>query len=160
MGLCLVEGCNGYALTGDICALCASTQPLKKLTKATSVARDNLAKAEQAAASKRDPDASVELVCPNGSTQPHEKFATACQDYSDRFFALLAKGPGGGTTENIHGCMVYHDTQPRANRTVFFNWQGKALRIYGVGEHAGGDGAGNDSYAFTWFDGKSKNYTR
>lgn len=160
MGTCLVEGCGGFAISGDICALCASTQPLKKLTKAVSVGREKVAEAEKAAAAKRDPDASVELVCATGSTKPHDKFAMACQDYSDRFFALLAKGNKGGSTEKVHGCMVYHDTQPKANRTVFYDWQGKNLRIFGVGEHAGGDGAGNDSYTFTWFDGKSRDYTR
>ena len=160
MGTCLVEGCNGFAISGDICALCANTQPLKKLTKATSVSREKIASAEKAAAAKRDPDASVELVCANGATKPHEKFLAACEDYSDRFFALLAKGHVGGTAEKIHNCMVYHDTQPRANRTVFYDWQGKSLRIFGVGSHSGGSGAGNDSYTFIWFDGKSKDYTR
>lgn len=160
MGICLVEGCNGYAVAGDICALCANTQPIKKLTKAASVARENLATAEKAKAAARDPEATVELVCAVGATKPNDKFLAECQDYSDRFFAILAKGPAGGAPEQIHGCMVYHDTQKSANRTVFYNWQGKNLRIFGVGSHSGGDGAGNDSYTFTWFDGKSKDYKR
>lgn len=160
MGKCLVEGCNGYALTGDICALCANTHAIKKLTKATSVARERDAKAAKELASKTAPGASIELVCALGANSPSPAFASACQDYGDRFFAILATGRSSGKAESIHGCMVFHDTQPRANRTVFYDWQGKVLRIFGVGEHSGGDGAGNDSYSFTWFDGKSKTYTR
>lgn len=160
MGTCLVPGCNGYAISGDICALCANTQPVKSLTKATSLGRERDAEALKKAATSRDPEAEVLLMCANGASKPNDTFAAACQDYTDRFFAILAKGPGGGAPERVHGCMVYHDTQPSANRTVFYDWQGKNLRVFGVGSHVGGNGAGNDSYGFTWFDGKSKNYTR
>ncbi|MCA9137536.1 MAG: hypothetical protein KDB00_12280 [Planctomycetales bacterium] len=158
MGKCLVEGCGGYAISGDICALCAATQPVKKLTKAMSVAR--AAEPAKPANAKNSPDASVLLMCMGNSTTPNSAFAAACQDYSDRFFAILAKGSPRGGTENVHGCHVFHDTQPSANRTVFFDWQGNNMRVFGVGSHAGGDGTGNDSYTFIWFDGKNKKYTR
>ncbi len=160
MAKCLVEDCNGISLSGDICALCARTQPLRRLTKATAVGRDNEAAAFKLAAAKRDPGASYELVCAVGVAKPNDKFAAACEDYKDRFFALLARGGAEGKPEEIHSCLVYHDTQKSANRTVFFDWQGKKLRIFGVGEHSGGSGAGNNSYSFIWFDGKSKSYNR
>ena len=65
-----------------------------------------------------------------------------------------------GKAELVQGVSVYHDTQPSANKTVFFNWKGNCLIVYGVGNHTGGDGAKNDSYEFTWFDGKKKTFTR
>ncbi len=160
MGQCLVEGCGAYALTGDICALCANTQPIKKITKAQHVSRENATAAAEAAAKSARPNAKIVLICPEGTTTPHPKFKAECDEYADRFFAILAQGPHGDRPETVHGCQIYHQTQKAANRTVFFDWQGDDLRIFGVGGHSGGDGAGNDSYSFTWFDGKNKNYNR
>ena len=104
--------------------------------------------------------------CAEGATSPNSTFAamtklsSSATPYKQRIEHLRGNGPASGGEENVHGIACLHDTQPSNNCTIWYSWQGNAMTVWGLGNHTGGSGAGNNKYTMTWFDGTSKNWTR
>ena len=85
---------------------------------------------------------------------------TPAQPYKRRIQHILSEGEVTTGAELVHGIMCKHLTQKSNNCTVWFSWNSKVLTIWGLGKHAGGNGAGNSSYTMTWCDGTNKTWTR
>lgn len=47
---------------------------------------------------------------------------------------------------------LLHNTQPRTNFTIFYNWTGAIMEVFAAGEHTG---TTNTVYSLTWFDGSN-----
>lgn len=106
------------------------------------------------------------LACPAGATSPNDAFAalasseTPSNPYKRRIEAIESWGASSGGQEMVHGVACLHDTQKANNCTVWYSWKGDRMTVWGLGSHSGGSGAGNNKYSMTWYDGKSKNWTR
>ena len=109
---------------------------------------------------------SVVLARAQGATQPDAGFASLAasrskgSNWADWIDSVRDSGPSLGQKEMVHGVSCLHDTQKANNLTIWYNWDGSTMTVYGVGNHRGGSGAGNDQYEMTWFDGKSKTWSR
>ncbi|HTV40748.1 MAG TPA: hypothetical protein VMF08_09245 [Candidatus Sulfotelmatobacter sp.] len=101
-----------------------------------------------------------------GQTDPNDTFYNLCvsdtQDapYLQRIEKLCSDGPQEAKQENVHGIPCLHDTQKGANVTIWYSWKGNIMTVWGLGSHSGGNGARNNNYQMTWYDGKSKNWDR
>ncbi|MDR6788357.1 hypothetical protein J2Y58_001715 [Sphingomonas sp. BE138] len=81
--------------------------------------------------------------------------------YKQRIEAIKSDGPPErARREMVNNVSCLHDTQKANNCTVFYDWQGSTLKVYGLGSHVGGSGAGNSKYGGLWYTGKKFSYNR
>lgn len=143
MGVCSFKGCKKKDFKDGLC----TTHMVKAPTASATVYTMVLARAQGA-------------LAPNGAFAGLAASATKGSNYKQRIEAIRSAGPVHGGEETVHGVSCLHDTQPSNNMTVWFSWQGNAMTVWGLGNHKGGSGAGNDKYSMTWFDGTNKNWSR
>ena len=106
------------------------------------------------------------LARSNGATDPNTTFADLAAStkktdpYAQRIEHLRGAGPKSGGAELVHSISCLHDTQPSNNKTVWYSWADTTITIWGLGNHTGGSGAGNNQYSMLWFDGTTKSWSR
>lgn len=149
---CKNPTCSNLIFYGDYCNSCASF---------------NLKRNEAIFQSKIKPTSyklvvGVLYMAADGQNAPNRAFKENCEGYKERIEYIYSQTSKAnwGKKEKIKGWFVYHHTQKVNNKSVFFDWQGKVLRIFGVGKHTGGDGKGNDKYEIEWYTGKKIKYDR
>ena len=151
-----MERCSAIMKNGDACMNIANKE----------TGRCNTHKHKRAVTGRATPAYTMVLARANGNIHPNQTFSQLAQStqaefpYFQRIEHLRLNGPAHGGEEDVHGVQCRHDTQGRNNCTVWYNWSGNAIIIWGLGRHRGGDGSGNRRYSMTWFDGTSKNWTR
>jgi len=143
MGTCSYPGCKKKEFLEGLC----STHKPKSRTATSPVYTLSLAKA------KGETSANAAFASLAASTEPSAP-------YKRRIEHLLSSGPVSGGEELVHNISCLHDTQKANNCTVWYSWSGTTLTVWGLGQHAGGSGAGNKKYSMTWYDGTSKKWTR
>ena len=90
-----------------------------------------------------------------GGTTVNGKFQTAADDGTGWIENTCQNGSqtGGMALSGKGGTFtLLHNTQPRTNFTIFYNWTGSIMEVFAAGEHTG---TTNHIYALTWFDGSN-----
>ncbi len=141
MAVCV--NCNGFALTGPLCALCSATVP----EDGWSTVQGRLRNFSAQPITTR-PSATVAAYSLQG------ELANRVWDPSEKsFFDTVLHGSDSASEAIWGGRTAMHRTKPKQNFVVVYTRTGnRGINIIGIGNHVGGD---NDKYSIT-FDNGSK----